>query len=258
METKPDTKVENNPETKPNNSTTESELKLATGTQLKTNESSSNKIAIHDFIEVEYTGKLPNGTIFDTNNQKTALESGMFSSKMKYEPTIICVGEKQLIVGLDTALIGKEVGNSYKIELKPEEAFGKKDIKKIKLVPVAEFQKKKLNPQPGMQIDMDGQVATILRAAGGRIMVNFNHPLAGKEVVYDIKINKKITDKQKQLVAYLGLALNLPNVKAEVKENKAQVTLPIELPELILTELTNRLKEIIKLEEVSFSKLEKK
>tara|TARA_Y100000310_G_C20589300_1_gene767116 strand:- start:709 stop:1407 length:699 start_codon:yes stop_codon:yes gene_type:complete len=214
----------------------------------------NSKIAIHDFIEVEYTGKLTDGTVFDTNNQKTAQDHGIFSAQMKYEPTIICVGERQLIGGLDAALIDKEVGQEYTINLPPEEAFGKKDIKKIRLVPLAEFRKKNINPQPGMQIDMDGQVATIIRASGGRIMVNFNHPLAGREVVYDVKINKKITDKKVQLESYLGLALNLPGIKAEVKEDKGKVTFPMELPPPILDELAKRLKDIVKLKDVSFEK----
>ncbi len=217
----------------------------------------SNKIAIHDFIEVEYTGKLTDGTVFDTNDKKIAQDNGIFSAQMKYEPTIICVGERQLIGGLDAALIDKEIGKDYTIDLPPEEAFGKKDIKKIRLVPLAEFRKKNINPQPGMQIDMDGHVATIIRASGGRIMVNFNHPLAGRPVVYDIKINKKITDKQKQLEAYLGLALNLPGVKAEVKEDKAKVTLPMDLPEPILEELKKRLIDIVKIKEVTFTKPKK-
>ena len=105
---------------------------------------------------------------------------------------------------------------------------------------------------------MDGQVATIIRASGGRIMVNFNHPLAGREVVYDVKINKRITDKKTQLEAYLGLALNLPGIKAEVKEDNAIITFPMELPQPLLDELTKRLKEIIKLKEISFEKPEKK
>tara|TARA_Y100000310_G_scaffold332942_1_gene409512 strand:+ start:763 stop:1509 length:747 start_codon:yes stop_codon:yes gene_type:complete len=236
-------KTENKKETKPEN---------------KSKENVSNKISVHDFIEVEYTGKLTDDTVFDTNDQKIAQENGIFSQQMKYEPTLICVGERQLIPGLDAALIDKEVGKSYQIELPPEDAFGKKDIKKIRLVPLADFRAKNINPQPGMQVDMDGQVATIIRASGGRIMVNFNHPLAGRPVVYDIKINKKVTDKQKQLEAYLGLALNLPGVKAEVKDDKAKVILPMELPEPILNELGKRLKEIIKLKDVSFGKLEKK
>ncbi len=215
------------------------------------------KIALHDFIEIEYTGKFKDGTIFDTTSKETAEKNDIFSPQIKYKPAIVCIGEKQLIPGLDSALLDKEAGKDYTIELTPEEAFGKKDIKKIKLIPPAEFQKRNINPQPGMQIDMDGEVGRVIKASGGRILVNFNHPFAGREVVYEIKVNKKITDKETKLKSFLELSFNMPEIKAEVKEDKAVVTLPMELPKPVQEELSKKLKEITKLKEVSFKKEEK-
>lgn len=214
------------------------------------------KILLHDFIEIEYTGKFTDGTIFDTTSKEIAEKNNIFSPQIKYKPAIVCIGEKQLIPGLDNALLNKEVGKTYTIELKPEEAFGRKDIKKIKLVPPAEFQKQNIQPQPGMQIDMDGEIGRVIRSSGGRILVNFNHPFAGREVVYEIKVNKKIIDKETKLKSFLELSFNMPNIKAEVKEDKAIVTLPMELPKPLQEELSKKLKEIIKLKEVSFKKEE--
>ncbi len=214
------------------------------------------KILLNDFIEVEYTGKFTDGTVFDTTNQEVAQKNDIFSPEMKYKPIIICVGEKQLISGLDNNLIDKEVGKSYTIELKPEDAFGKKDIKKIRLVPLAEFQKRRIDPRPGMQIDMDGEIGIIKNASGGRIIVNFNHPFSGKEVVYEIKINKKITDKKEKLTSYLEISLNSDNFKTDIKDNKAEITLPIELPKIVQEEFSKKLKEIIGLKNIVFKKEE--
>jgi len=217
----------------------------------------ADKIKQHDFIEVNYTGKFKDESVFDTTNETTAKKHNIFSPQIKYKPTIICVGEKQLIEGLDDALIDKEFGQEYIIELKPEEAFGKKNFKKIKLIPIAEFQKRKIQPQPGMQIDLDGEVGIVKSATGGRIIVNFNHPFAGKEVVYQVKINKKITDQALQLKSFLELTFNQKDLKVTVTENKAEATLPFELPELLTKELSKKLQDLTKLKEIKF-KTEKK
>lgn len=213
-----------------------------------------DKLLLHDFIEIEYTGQFKDGTVFDTTSKEIAKKNNVFSPQIKYKPAIICLGEKQLIQGLDNALLGKEVGSSYTINLTPEQAFGKKDFKKIKLIPIAEFRKRNIEPRPGMQIDLDGAIGTIIRASGGRILVNFNHPFAGREIVYEIKINKKIADKALKLSSFLELSFNLPDIKTEIKEEKAIVTLPAELPKFIQEELSKKLKEIIGLKEVVFKK----
>ena len=216
------------------------------------------KILLHDFLEIEYTGKFADGIVFDTTDKEIAQKNNIFSSNIKYKPAVICVGEKQLIPGLDNALLNKEIGKTYTINLKPEEAFGKKDIKKIKLVPPAEFKKQNIQPQPGLQIDMDGEIGRVVKASGGRILVNFNHPFAGREIIYEIKINKKITDKALKLKSFLELSFNMPNMEVEVKEDKATVTLPMELPKPVQDSLSKKLNEITGLKEIVFKKEIKK
>ncbi len=93
-----------------------------------------------DFIELEFTGRLAHdNSIFDTNVEKIAKENNLFNPKVPYQPVIICVGEKQVLPGLDKALVGKELGKDYKTEFGAEEGFGKKDVKKVQLVPLSTF-----------------------------------------------------------------------------------------------------------------------
>lgn len=212
------------------------------------------EITFHDFIEIEYTGRLANGVVFDTTNKEIAQKNNLYSPQMKYQPLIICVGEKQIIEGLDKNLLGKKIGETYFISLKPEQAFGKKDFKKIRLIPLIEFQKRNIEPRPGLQINLDGEIGVVIKAAGGRILVNFNHPLAGKEVIYEVKINKKIQDKKIQLKSFLELSLNFPNPEIELQEDKAEVILPFELPPEIQEKLSKKLKEIVHLKEITFKK----
>ena len=212
----------------------------------------------HDFIELDYTGKLEDGTVFDTTLESLAKENHLHDEKMKYEPLVICVGEKQLLPGLDDALQGAEIGKEHEIILTPESAFGKREVKNIRVVPLGTFKEHNVQPQPGLQIDIDGQRGVVTRVSGGRVIVNFNHPLAGRKVVYTVKINKKITDQKDQVLYFLSNTFRLPEekIKVEVKEGKAVVELPMQLPEQITIAIGERLQEVTSLKEVKFAKKE--
>ena len=188
-------------------------------------------------MEVEYMGRIPEGRVFD---------------KAK---AVVCVGQQQLLSGLDAALEGKETGQTYTIPLTPELAFGKRDIKKMKIVPLSTFREHKVQPQPGLQINVDGEVGIVTQVSGGRIIVNFNHYLAGKEVVYELKILRQVMDRTEQIKAYLHSTMRIPEekIKVEIQQEKAQVSLPVDLPEQITAMLGKKIAEVVKLQEVRFS-----
>jgi len=213
----------------------------------------AEKIQLHDFIELDYTGKLIDGTVFDTTEKKVAKEVG-FNERLKVAPATICVGEKQILPGLDDQLIGKDIGQEYEIKLSPENAFGKRDIKRLKVMPMSAFKEHKMQPIPGLQIEADGELGTVSSVSGGRVIVNFNHPLAGKEVIYQIKVTRKITDAQDQIKSFLNTSLKFSEDKYTVKvENKkAEIKLAFSFPEPFTLALEKRLKELTGLEEVKF------
>ncbi len=208
----------------------------------------------HDFVEVDYTGKLIDGAIFDTTLSDVARKNNLYSEKALYQPASICVGEGQLLQGLDKHLVGKEVGRSYTAVLQPEEAFGKRDIHQMKIVPMSTFNEHKVPPQPGLQINVDGEVGVITKVSGGRVIVNFNHPLAGKEVKYEFTVRRRIDDKKEQVLTYLSASMKIPktNVKVDVKEDKAYVDLPFELPPQAAQILAKKLVTLTKLKGVGF------
>lgn len=216
----------------------------------------TEKVQHHDFVELHYTGKLTNGTVFDTTESAVAEHHHFFSEKVAYKSVIICLGERQLLPGLDDQLIGKETNKKYTIKLTPEQAFGKRDVKKIKIVPSSTFKQHNVIPKPGLQIDVDGERGIITQVSGGRIVVNFNNPLAGREVEYDITITRKITDSKEKLTAYLSSMFRMPEamLKIEITEHKAAVELPFELPMPLSTVLIKNLSELIGLKEIMFTK----
>jgi len=156
------------------------------------------KIKKNDFIEIEFTG-LANGEIFDTTNKKDAEKMGIEPKNIK--PLTISVGNQMILQGLDEDLEGKETGKEYSIHILPEKAFGKRDPSMIKTYGLSHFTKQNINPYPGMALQLDNTIAKVLSVSGGRVTMDFNNPIAGKEVDYKYKINKIITENKEKINA---------------------------------------------------------
>lgn len=210
-----------------------------------------------DFVEAEYTGKTKEDNIvFDTTYEETAKKNNIYAAKMQYGPVVVCIGEGQILKGLDEELEGKETGKEYSIELIAERAFGKKDVKLIRMIPASAFRKQAIDPQPGLEVNVDGVLGIIRRVGGGRCLVDFNHPLAGKDIIYKIKVNKIITGDKEKLRSYLRLALG-PKVKVELKEGVAEIKVEKEIPKEVQESINKKLMELIpSIKKISFIKKE--
>jgi FKBP-type peptidyl-prolyl cis-trans isomerase SlyD len=198
----------------------------------------------HDFVEIEYTGKLKEeNVVFDTTDEKIAKENNL--QGQDYGPAVVCVGEEQLLKGIDKNLEGKDIGKEYDVEIKPEDAFGKKDAKLIQLIPTSKFKQQNIQPMPGMQVNIDNVIGTVKTVSGGRTLVDFNHPLAGKEILYKIKINKKVTDDKEKLSGYLKLSLGTKDFQTEIDNNDVKISLKKEIPKEVEERLSKKITELI-------------
>ena len=100
-----------------------------------------------DFVELEYEGKLKEeGIVFDTTSEEAAKKQGIYSQNSTYGTIIVCVGEQQVLPGIDKALEGKETEKEYDIEIAPEDGFGKKRSDLLKLIPTSVFKREKIQP----------------------------------------------------------------------------------------------------------------
>ena len=211
------------------------------------------KTKAKDFIELEYTGTIKEDNIlFDTTDEQLAKDNDLFNETMSYGPTILCLGEGQTMKGLDEELIDKETEKEYTIELPAEKAFGKKDPKLIQLIPTSKFSQQKIRPMPGLQLNIDGLMGMVKTVSGGRTLVDFNHPLSGKDVVYKVKINKIVTDDLEKVKAYLKVSLNLKDVDVKIEGGIAKASLKKEIPkeagEMLNKKITELVPDIKKLE----------
>lgn len=162
-------------------------------------------ITKNDFIEMEFTGSVKNGEVFDTNVKADAEKIGL---KIDGRPFIVCVGHNMLIKGLDDAVIGKEIEKNYSIELPPENAFGPRNKSLVKLMPLKIFEEKKVYPRAGMTLALDDMLVKIISVSGGRVLADFNNPLAGKDIIYNFKIKRKVEDTSEKVSSLTRFFLN--------------------------------------------------
>ncbi|MEX0920139.1 MAG: peptidylprolyl isomerase [Candidatus Pacearchaeota archaeon] len=169
-----------------------------------TNENSTNtdKIKEKDFIEIDFVGRVKDGEVFDSTKKEDLekLHEG-HDHHVDAKPFTFSVGQGMFMKSLDEFLTGKEVGKEYDVELEPEKAFGKRDPSSVQRIPSNVFKEQKINPYPGAMFNFDGRIGKVLTVSGGRVIVDFNHALAGKDVVYKINVLRKVTDLNEKIKA---------------------------------------------------------
>jgi len=206
-----------------------------------------------DFVTIEYVGKV-NGKIFDLTDEALAKKENVYREHVKYGPVTIIVGRSQLIRGIDKALEGKKEGETFDIEIQPEDGFGKKSSKLIKIVPASSFKSQKINPMPGMQINVDGLIGNIISASSGRVIIDFNHPLAGKVLNYNVTVKKIIADKKHMIASVFDIYAGIASENLDIKEDSKKLTVhyksKAQLHEQLREVIISDIKKYIGFEEV--------
>ncbi len=185
-----------------------------------------------DFVNLEFTGRVKDTKeIFDTTNEEVAKTAGVHDAKAVYGPVPIIVGANQTLPGLEEAVKEMNVGEKKTIDIPPEKAFGQKNSDLVKLVPMSYFKESDLDPQPGRVVNLNGVRGRILSVDGGRVKLDFNHPLAGKTLEYDLEIKdeiKEVDQKIKATVRYFtGSKIEDSSVVISGKEASIQTKLDL-------------------------------
>ncbi len=91
-------------------------------------------------------------------------------------------------------------GKAATVELSPDKGYGERDPGKMRLVPLRRFREKGIDPTPGSQIEFDGRPAVVRAVGAGRVQVDYNHPLAGRTLVYDVSIEKVLENEDEKVL----------------------------------------------------------
>jgi len=179
-----------------------------------------------DFIRIEYTGrKASDGKVFDTTDEALARKEGIYSENTRYGPSLVIVGKTPILKGIDEAIEEMGVGDKRELELGPEKAFGKRNPKLIHVLSMAEFKRHKIQPYPGLVLDLDGRQALVKSVTSGRVMIDMNHPLAGEKVNYELRVVDSIDSTENKVRALLD-ANGMSEADVSVKAGKVELSFP--------------------------------
>ncbi|MBR9683512.1 peptidylprolyl isomerase [Candidatus Woesearchaeota archaeon] len=151
----------------------------------------TDKIKNGDKVKIEYTGKLEDGTVFDTSEGKA--------------PLTFEVGAKQVIPGFEKAVEGMTKGEEKTFKLSVEDSYGPTRKELVQEIPRDKLPDKP-EPQEGMMLMMKAPTgqqipARITKVTDDKVTIDINHPLAGKELEFTVKIvgvNEPEDEKDKQ------------------------------------------------------------
>lgn len=203
-----------------------------------------------DFVRINYIGRLETGEVFDLTDAEVAKKEGLYNQKIHYGPIPIIVGANFLIKGLDDALLDMNVGDKKEIEIKPEDGFGERDAKLVRTVPRKFFRDQKVEPRQGMIVDFGGGTRGRIQSVGaGRIMVDFNNPLAGHTLKYELELKEKIdvpVEQTRSVFEFFG-------AKAEPIIDGSTVTIDIKMPLQLKEKISSLIMEYVTgIEKVNF------
>jgi FKBP-type peptidyl-prolyl cis-trans isomerase 2 len=198
-------------------------------------------------ISIEYNAYTKEDKrLFDTTSEEKAKKAGVYQKEQVYEPVNVIVGKGFVIKGLDESFKQHKVGDKYKITIQPELGFGKWDSRLTENIKLSSFKKQDINPVKGMVINIGGRLGRVSLVIPGRfVKVDYNHPLSGKELIYEVKILKelkKTIDKVKTITDFmLG-----KDAVVSLKEKKIRVKTKQELPENVKEVVKKIIKETLK------------
>src|SRR5256886_5161152 len=183
-----------------------------------------------DFLLVNFTLIVKeSGETVDTTYDAVAKDARLHREDSTYGPRFIILGEGWLPKGLEDSLVGVDIGKQTTVELPPEKGYGARDPSKMKLVPLRRFRDKE-TPLPGERIELDGRPAVVRAVGAGRVQVDYNHPLAGRTLIYDVSIEKIVDDDNEKILNIISK--RIPEVdKAKFGVERTGKELTVEVPE---------------------------
>lgn len=145
-------------------------------------------------VRLAYVGRFEDGSVFATSDpelaEKHELLSGSDDDQSTVSPLSFTVGAGDVIPGLDEAVVGLTAGEEATITVAPEDAYGEYDPDRVRKYDVETFEQMVgMPPDIGLHVeaknDLHGDVTAV---SEGTVEVDFNHELAGKRLIFDVKV----------------------------------------------------------------------
>jgi len=181
-------------------------------------------------ILIDYTAKVKDTNVtFETTREEEAKRSDVYDPTRRYEPRLISVGEGWVLKGLDEALSEAKMGDKLSIQIEPNKGFGERDTSKVRMIPLRKLGDKADEIRVGDTIELEERMGIVRFIGSGRVQVDFNHRYAGRTLIYDVDVTKKLDDDNEKVSSLIRRRLPIDEQKMEF--NIEGLRLQIDLPE---------------------------
>lgn len=146
-----------------------------------------------DTVAVNYVGTLEDGTMFDTSLAEQAKKGNVYNEQRGYEPLEFSVGAGQMIKGFDTGVVGMTIGETKKVTIPAAEAYGEFRTELVRevqtnLITGNTNTTLKAGDKLYVQSPQGVQEVKVVSSNANVTRVDFNHPLAGKTLIFEITV----------------------------------------------------------------------
>jgi len=190
----------------------------------------------NDFVLIEYSVRVKEtGNLLDTTSEELAKKENIYDPEKLYGPTLLVIGRGWINPFVEAEIRGMSVGEEKTIEVPPEKAYGTRDPSKVRVFRLSDFKRRGIDVRVGEVIDFGGVQGIVKSISGGRVVVDFNHPLAGKTLLYTIRVVAKLEDLTDKIKALAARHLGIRGEELTVTVNKESREVVFEIPAKYIT-----------------------
>ncbi len=182
-------------------------------------------------VLVDFTaGVKDSDEVIETTLEEDAKKHSMYDPDVQYRPRLVSLGVPifPVLRALDGRLSASNVGEKMTVEIAPEDAFGRRDTKKIKIIPLRKLGEDAEKVSVGDTVEIDDKKGVIRFISSGRVQIDYNHKHAGKTIVYDAEIKKLLETDGDKITEILKYRLDTTD---EIGFKRSGNTLDITVPE---------------------------
>jgi peptidylprolyl isomerase len=197
------------------------------------------KVEEGDFVLLKITARTQKGKIFRVSSEEDAKKAGIYEEEKAkqgyYTPEFVIVGKPGFLnEGLTETLKDMNFFEKKSVRIPPTKAFGKRDPQKIERIGIAKFRKLNdgKNPEFGQDFtNKKGQRGVVTNIIQGKVVIDYNHPLAGQSIDYNLEVIDKIEEFNEK-IEYFMISKGIPKENASefivnyLKDKTLEITIP--------------------------------
>ncbi len=197
------------------------------------------KVEEGDFVLLKMTARTQKGKVFRVSSEEDAKKAGIYeedkANQGHYTPEFVIIGKPGFLnEGLTETIKDMNYFQKKSVKIPPTKAFGKREPQKIERIGIAKFRKLNdgKNPEYGQDYtNKKGQRGVVTNILQGKVIIDYNHPLAGQSIDYNLEIIDKI-EAFDDKIEYFMISKGIPKESAteftvnHLKDKTLEITVP--------------------------------